>query len=202
MRSWKKINICEVFVVVLILRDHLLQEEEGDRRETAVFQEEPSRTVFPPDIHLVGEYIQVLSQFHKITAQRGLINRNTYPKQDLVCVQLLSNFILQYDLLLMHNFACKEINYLCNLGHLQKVLLGAIRRQYVERLRALQTKTEAKPRRDDRVEHLSWTGKSDHNGWIEWDSKNKMEPEGEAGRKKKMPPVNTGYELFTHKAKH
>lgn len=31
MRSWKKINISEVFVVVLILRDHSLQEEEEDR---------------------------------------------------------------------------------------------------------------------------------------------------------------------------
>lgn len=192
MRSWKKINISEVFVVVLILRDHLLQKEEEDRRETAVFQEEPSRTVFPPDIHLVREYVQVLSQFHKITAQRGLVNWNTNPKQDLACVQLLSNFILQYDLILMHNLARKEINYLCNLGHLQKALLGAVRRQYVERLRAWQTKREAKPRRDDRVEHLSWTGKSDHNGWIEWESENKMEPGGEAGRKKEMLPVNTG----------
>lgn len=106
----------------------MLQKEEEDRRETAVFREEPSRTVFPPDIHLVREYIQELSQFHKITAQRGLINRN--PTQDLACVQPLSNFILQYDLLLMHTFACKEINYLCNLGHLQKVLLGAVCRQY------------------------------------------------------------------------
>lgn len=116
--------ISQVFVVVLILRDHLLQKEDEDRRETAVFQEEPSRTVFPPDIHLVRGYIQVLSQFHKITAQGGLINRNTNPKQDLACVQLLSNFILQYDLLLMHNFARKEINYLCNLGHLQKGATG------------------------------------------------------------------------------
>jgi len=46
-----KINISKVFVVVLILRDYLLQEEEEDQRETAAFQEEPSRTVLPPDIH-------------------------------------------------------------------------------------------------------------------------------------------------------
>lgn len=64
----------------------MLHTEEEDRRETAVLQGEPSRTVFPPDIHLVREYIQVLSQFYMITAQRGLINRNTNPKQDLgVC---------------------------------------------------------------------------------------------------------------------
>lgn len=43
--SSKKINISEVLVVVLILGDHLLQKEEEDRRETAVFQEEPSRAV-------------------------------------------------------------------------------------------------------------------------------------------------------------
>ncbi len=49
MRSWKKINISEVFVVVLIQREHLLQKEDEDRREAAVFQEEPSTT----DIHLV-----------------------------------------------------------------------------------------------------------------------------------------------------
>lgn len=53
MRSWKKINICEVLVVVLILRDHLLQKEDKDWRETAAFQEEPTRTAFPPDSRLV-----------------------------------------------------------------------------------------------------------------------------------------------------
>lgn len=69
IQYWKKINISQVFVVVLILRDHLLQKEDEDRRETAVFQEEPSRTVFSPHINLLREYIQVLSQFHKITVQ-------------------------------------------------------------------------------------------------------------------------------------
>lgn len=46
-RSSKKINISEVLVVVLILGDHLLQKEEEDRRETAVFQEETSRASVP-----------------------------------------------------------------------------------------------------------------------------------------------------------
>lgn len=94
MQILKKINFSEVFIVVLILRDHLLQK---GRRETAAFQEEPSRTVFPPDRRFVRGCIQVLSQFHEITAQRGLISRNTNPKQDLAFVQRLSNFILEYD---------------------------------------------------------------------------------------------------------
>lgn len=46
-RSWKKIDIFQVFVVVLILRDHLLEKEDEDQRETAGFQEEPSRTSVP-----------------------------------------------------------------------------------------------------------------------------------------------------------
>lgn len=145
--------------MVLILRDHLLQEEEEDRRETAVFQEDPSRAMFPLDIHLVREYVQVLSWFHKITAQWGLINRNTNAEQDMACAQLLGNFILQYDLILMHNSACKEINYLCNLGHLQKVQLGAICRQHVARLWTRQTKREANATWNDQVERLSRTGK-------------------------------------------
>lgn len=82
--------------------------EGEDQRETAVFQEEPSRAVFARDFHLVRKYMQVLLQFHKIAAQRGLINSNTNLKQDLACVQLLSNFKVQYDLLLMHNSASKK----------------------------------------------------------------------------------------------
>lgn len=108
MRSWKKIPISTVFVVVLILRDHLLQTKEEDWRETTVFQEEPSKTVLAPDFHLLRKYMQVLSQFHKIAAQKGVINKNTNLKQDLTYVQLLSNFILQYDLILMHNSASKK----------------------------------------------------------------------------------------------
>lgn len=52
--------------------------------------------------------MQGLLQFHKIVAQRGLINSNTNLKQDLAYVQLLSNFKVQYDLLLMHNSASKK----------------------------------------------------------------------------------------------
>ena len=85
-RLWKETSVSKVFVVVLILRGHLLQKEDEDLRETAAFQEEPSRTVFPPDSRLVRGYIQVLSQFHEITAQRGPINRNTNPKQDPACL--------------------------------------------------------------------------------------------------------------------
>lgn len=167
-----------MFVVGLILRDHL--QNKKDWRETDVFQEKPSRAAFPLDIRLVREHIRVLSQFHKITAQWGLINRNTNPEQEMACVQLLSNFILQYDLILMHNSASEEINYLCNLGHFQTrywvlIVDGTLRDCEPNRL-----KKRPKPWR---VEHLSWTGKSHHYGWIEWESENKMEPEGEETKK-------------------
>ena len=95
----------------------------------------------------------------------------------------------------MHYSACGEINYLCNLGHLQRRYRVPFVANVSSDREARQTKRETEPRRDDWVEHLSWTGKSDHDGWVEWDSESKMEPEGEADRDREREKASCKHRL-------
>lgn len=115
-KSCKKINIAEVFVVLLIPWEHLLQKTEEDQREAAGFQEEPSRTLHIYSVR--GKYASAGSSLHK----KDLIKRNTNPKQDPESAQQS-----------LSNLNCNMTSYLSlqrnelpeQLGHLQEVQLGA-----------------------------------------------------------------------------
>lgn len=100
--------------------------------------------MFPPDIHLVRGYIQVLSQFHKITAQRGLINRK---KQIPNRIWHVCNCWA----IACYNMTSPSCIISKNLGHLQTGANGCcLSTTRFNDLQARHAERAAKARRDDR----------------------------------------------------